>query len=75
MTKAEVIAKIGRPDGSKMVSGAEILSYNKRLITGWAWDRANYHVVLQDGKVTESGEGEVKPKEDGTVVIVPQKTF
>jgi hypothetical protein len=75
MTKAEVIAKLGRPDGSKMVGGAEILSYNKRLITGWAWDRADYHVVLQDGKVIESGQGEIRPKEDGTVVIVPVKAF
>jgi hypothetical protein len=71
MTKAEVVQRLGRPDGFKVVSGCEVLSYNNRLASGWAWDRADYNVVVCNGRVTEYGQGQVRPKANGAVVIIP----
>ena len=46
MTKQQVIAKVGTPDGFKLENGAEILRYSKD-------DR---YVKLRNGRVTECGE-------------------
>jgi hypothetical protein len=46
MTKAQVIAKLGTPNGFKLENGAEILRYSND-------DR---YVKLRNGRVTECGE-------------------
>ena len=46
MTKQQVIATLGTPDGFKLENGAEILRYSKD-------DR---YVKLRNGRVTECGE-------------------
>jgi hypothetical protein len=73
MTKAQVVSTLGRPDGFRTENGAEVLSWNNRLSSGWAHDRADYNVILVNGKVTEYGQGTVRPKENGTLVIIPLK--
>jgi len=75
MTKAEVIARLGQPDGYRQVNNQEVLSWNNRLSSGWSWDRADYNVIITNGRVTEYGQGQVRPKPNGTVVIVPLKSF
>ncbi|MBA3351101.1 MAG: hypothetical protein H0U23_01515 [Blastocatellia bacterium] len=47
------------------------MSWNNRLASGWAWDRADYNVIVTDGQVSEYGQGEVRPKANGTLVIIP----
>lgn len=71
MTKAEVVSVLGRPDGYKRIEGHEIYRYSNRLSSGWSWDRADYNVVLKNDRVVEYGAGEVRPKSNGVVVIVP----
>jgi hypothetical protein len=29
-------------------------------MSGWAWDRADYHVMLVDGRVTACGPGTIR---------------
>ncbi len=67
MSKDEVIGTLGKFDGYKYQNGHEVLSYNHRYASGWAHDRADYHVILKDNKVTEWGQGEVRVKEMGGV--------
>ncbi|MEW6614790.1 MAG: hypothetical protein AB1401_04930 [Thermodesulfobacteriota bacterium] len=71
MAKAEVINTLGNPDGFKKVGDYEVFTYTHRLVTGWAWDRADYHIILKDGKVTEYGAGEVRVKDMNTILLVP----
>ena len=71
MSKADVIGILGQPDGYKQVNNQEVLSWNNRLSSGLAWDRADYNVILINGRVTEYGQGQVRPKQNGTLVIVP----
>jgi hypothetical protein len=71
MAKPEVISNLGNPDGYKRIGDYEVLTYTHRLVTGWAWDRADYHIVLKDGKVEAYGAGEVRVKDMNTVIIVP----
>ena len=73
MTKAQVIGVLGQPDGYRKIENQEVLSWNNRLSSGWAWDRADYNVILTEGRVTEYGQGQVRPKQNGTLVIVPLK--
>lgn len=71
MSKSEVIDVLGNPDGFKTVNDQEILNYKNRLISGWSWDRADYHFVIKDGKVVAYGAGEVRVKDNNTILIVP----
>jgi hypothetical protein len=48
MTKAEVVAVLGRPDGYKRIEAHEVYRYSNRLSSGWSWDRADYNVVLKN---------------------------
>jgi len=50
MPKQEVIQTLGNPDGYQARGEYEALKYSHRLVTGWAWDRADYFVILKDGK-------------------------
>jgi hypothetical protein len=71
MTKAQVVSVLGRPEGYKQIEGHEIYRYSNRLSSGWSWDRADYNVVFKNDRVVEYGAGEVRPKSNGAVVIVP----
>lgn len=73
MNKKEVVKILGKYDGYKNEGEYEILSYNHRLVTGWAWDRADYKVILKEDKVVEWGQGEVRVKNVGglhTVLLI-----
>lgn len=70
MNKSQVIDVMGRPDGFKALDGYEVLRYTNRLISGWSWDRADYNVVMKDGKLVEYGAGEVREKQVGTNTIL-----
>jgi hypothetical protein len=74
MTKAEVVSVLGKPDGYKQIAGHEIYRYSNRLSSGWSWDRADYNVVFKNDRVVEYGAGEVRPKSNGTVMIVPVRS-
>ncbi len=69
MSKDQVIELLGRPDGLSRDQGVEVLTYRNRLMTGWAWDRADYYVILTDGRVTSYGTGEVREKQPPTIII------
>ena len=60
MTKDEVIKLLGNPDGFDSEGGYETLTYSNRLMSGWSWDRGDYVVVLQDGKVVRYGVDAVR---------------
>ena len=70
MTRTEVVKMLGRPDGVQKSGKYEALKYAHRLVTGWAWDRADYNVILKDGKVIEYGPGEVRVKEGPTSILL-----
>lgn len=67
MSQADVVGTLGRPDGFRTEGDYTILKYTNRLISGWSWDRADYFVILKDGKVTEYGSGEVREKNVGGI--------
>lgn len=46
MTKQQVIATLGQPDGFKVENGAEVMRYSKD----------DHYVKLRNGRVTECGE-------------------
>jgi hypothetical protein len=71
MTKDEVISLLGHPDGFKRAGEQEAMLYTNRLISGWSWDRTDYTVILQNGRVTEYGSGQVRQNSPNTLVIVP----
>ena len=60
MAKDDVIRVLGKPDGYKRTERHEALTYVNRFISGWGWDKADYTVILMDGKVTEWGAGNVR---------------
>jgi len=70
MTKVQIVDVMGRPDGFKTQEGYEVLRYTNRLISGWSWDRADYNIVMKDGKLVEYGAGEVRTKQVGTYTIL-----
>jgi len=73
MTKEEVTRVLGSPDGFQSRGEYESLKYSNRLVTGWAWDRADYFVILRDNRVIEYGTGEVRVKDmnSNTLFLVP----
>jgi hypothetical protein len=71
MTKEQVIATLGNPDGFKPNGDYEALTYTNRLISGWSWDRTDYTVILQNGKVVQYGSGQVRQEGPNLLVIVP----
>jgi hypothetical protein len=60
MTKDQVIAVLGNPDGYTQSGSTEALTYGNRLMSGFSWDRADYHVILTSGAVTAYGPGTVR---------------
>ncbi len=73
MSKEKLIEVMGNPDGFRLVGDQEVLTYTNRLISGWSWDRADYHFVIKDNKVIAYGTGEVRVKQNNTILIVPLK--
>jgi len=73
MSKTEVIDALGNPDGYKIIDDQEILTYTNKLISGWSWDRADYYIILKNDKVIAYGAGEVRVKDNNTIVIIPIK--
>src|SRR5262245_39000026 len=75
MTEAQVIRTMGHPDGRRSEGNKETLLYTNRLISGWAWDRADYAVVLRNGRVVEYGATEVRQGQHrtGTLLLLPVK--
>lgn len=71
MTKEQVIAVMGRPDGIRKSGESEALEYANGLVSGWSWDRADYYIILKDGKVTSYGPGEVRQESPGVLILVP----
>jgi hypothetical protein len=69
MSKDEVTNILGNPDGFQARSEYEAIKYSHRLVTGWAWDRADYFVILKDNKVVEYGTGEVRVKDVNSNVL------
>ncbi len=70
MTKSEVIDVLGDSDGFQRLGDYEALKYNHRLVTGWAWDMADYNVIVKDGKVVEYGQGQVRVKEMNNILFL-----
>lgn len=73
MTEAQVTQIWGEPDGYSKIGNPEVLTYTNRLISGWSWDRADFHVVLTDGRVAQFGFGKVRQGGPSVFVIVPIK--
>src|SRR5262245_60775009 len=71
MSKKEVISELGNPDGFKRTGEYEALTYTNRLISGWSWDRTDYTIILQNGRVTEVGTGQVRQNSPNTLILVP----
>ena len=69
MSKDEVTNILGNPDGFQAKGEYEAIKYSHRLVTGWAWDRADYFVILKDNKVIEYGMGEVRVKNVNSNVL------
>jgi len=70
MSKNEVIKILGNPDGFKTNEDYQALIYSHRLVSGWAYDRADYSIILKDDKVIEYGMGEVRVKNPNSSVLL-----
>jgi hypothetical protein len=60
MTKEQVVAAVGNPDGFQRAGSYEAMKYTNLYVSGWKWDRADYYVILKDGRVTAYGPGQVR---------------
>ena len=70
MSKDEVIGVLGNPDGFQRSGDYEALRYTNRLISGWSWDRADYNVILRNGRVVEYGPGQVRQRDPNTATLI-----
>ena len=71
MSKREVVSILGNPDGYQRSGEYEALRYTDRLISGWSWNRTDYTVILQNGRVSEYGPGQVRQDGPSMLVLVP----
>lgn len=73
MDQAAVERQMGRPDGYSEQDGYQVLTYKNRLMSGWSWDRADYQVLLRDGRVVQYGPGTVRQNQanTGLVIVAP----
>ena len=60
MDGEQVVKIMGRPNGVQTNGNQTSMSWTNRLMSGWSWDRADYHVLLTDGKVTHYGTGTIR---------------
>jgi hypothetical protein len=71
-TIKEVYDVMGKQEGYRKIGDYEVYSYYNKLISGWSWDRADYHYIVKDGNVVEYGAGEIRQNQaSGVVFIVP----
>ena len=73
MTRHEVIKILGQPDGFQKTGDYESLKYANKLMSGWAWDRADYFAILKIGKLVEYGVGEVRVKDNNAIILISLK--
>lgn len=74
MTVEQVKSIMGSQEGYKRIGEYEVYSYYNKLISGWAWDRADYHYVYKDGVLVAYGAGEIRQNQNtGVVFIMPLK--
>jgi hypothetical protein len=73
MDRQTVEKQMGRPDGFSEQDGYQVLTYKNRLMSGWSWDRADYQVLLKDGRVVQYGPGVVRQNQanTGLVIVAP----
>jgi hypothetical protein len=60
---SSVEKKLGKADGFKVNNEYMVYHYNHKIISGWAWDRADFHVIFKNNSVVEYGMGEVRQKD------------
>ena len=71
MSRQEVTNILGNPDGFQRRDGYEVLRYTNRVISGWdTRNKADYSVILKDGKVVEYGAGEVRVNPSNNVLFL-----
>lgn len=73
MDQEQVEDRLGSPDGVRRIGDFTVNTYANRLMSGWSWDRADYHVVFDaNGRVSEYGPGVIRTGRGPNVVtIVP----
>jgi hypothetical protein len=71
MSKQQVISELGNPDGFQRSGEYEALLYTNRLISGWSWDRTDYTIILQNGRVVQYGTGQVRQNGPNMLILVP----
>lgn len=73
MTKTEVVGRLGNPNGYEAAGTSERLTWSNRMMSGWSYDRADYHVILNEGRVASYGTGTVRQNRGpaGAIVLVP----
>lgn len=72
MTIDQVKSIMGSQEGYKKIGDYEVYSYYNKLISGWGWDRADYHYVYKDRILVEYGAGEIRQNQNtGVVFILP----
>lgn len=47
MSVEDLKSTMGPQEGYRKIGDYEIYSYYNKLISGWAWDRADYHYVFK----------------------------
>lgn len=60
MTTSQVETIAGPPNTFRVAGNQEVWTYLNKLISGWSWDRVDFHVIFTNGRVTEVGAGEVR---------------
>lgn len=60
MSREQVVKTLGKPDGDAVNGKYELLTYSNRLMSGWGYDKADYKVVLESGKVVQYGAENVR---------------
>ena len=74
MSVSDVQKIMGPQEGYRKVGDDEIYSYYNKMMSGWSWDRADYHYVFENGVLVQYGAGEIRQnKVNGAVFIVPLK--
>lgn len=74
ISKAQVIALLGNPDGFQRSGEYEALRYANRPVSGSSSEHADYNVILVDGLVVEYGYGYVRqrdPSVNNKLILVP----
>jgi hypothetical protein len=70
MTKSQVIAVMGRPDGFSLTGKTETFRYTNRVISGWSWDRGDYYATFEGDKLVSWGSGQVRQNQPVQGVMV-----